>query len=141
MGSQASSCGCRTDDKVYTEVSLSRQHSNRHDFQNKKSYQADQRDDPDGPVEESISQNGSKDSSIKGTSHSLNAFKTQVDLEIFSKEGQFILMSMELELPANVKQMPIVTRLLEEEEEKCPLISTDNIYFGGVKEGKYHGLG
>lgn len=141
MGSQPSSCGCRTDEKVYTEVSLSRQNSNKYDFQHQKSYQKEEHYDHNGPVEESISQNGSKDSSVKGTSHSINAFKNQVELDIFSKEGQFILMSMELELPASIKQMPIVSDLLEEEEEKRSLVHTDMVYFGGVKNGKYHGLG
>lgn len=141
MGGQASSCGCRTDDKVQIEVSLSREFSNHNDYQHKKSSLLEDNSDHAGPVEESVSQNGSKENSIKGTSHSLNAFKTQIDLEIFSKQGQTVLMAMELELPANIKQTPMVLALLEEEDEKGQLVTADSIYFGGIKSGKYHGLG
>lgn len=141
MGSQASACGCKMEDKIYSEVSLSRKGSNMNALKTKDS----KIDDPIPlqmeEVEESMSNSPSKQSSAKDTSHSANPFKSQLDLDCFSPQAQLVIESMELDLPDKIRTREDVQMILETEERKDKLRSENFNYFGGITGDKMHGIG
>lgn len=141
MGSQVTTCGCTSDEKALSEVSLTRKTSTIDPKKIKDAPDEEPKPLRVEAVEESISNSPSKKSSAKDTSHSTNPFKSLIDLEWFSPQAHLILESMELDLPDKIRSREDVRKLLESEERREQLMTENFNYFGGVLGKSKHGLG
>lgn len=139
MGGQFSECRCNNESRPPNEVSLVR-HLTQQD-------RADQdivrSHSPQNQLQspKEVLRQFSKKNSNRDTSNSTDQFKEQLDIKNFSLEAQKILRVMEMGIPEQFLRSGEAQLLISQEEERVFLGEDGFNYFGGIRNGDFHGLG